>query len=160
MPYFVFTDGGTRGNPGPAAAAAIIQTPNKGKVTIEKFLPNATNNEAEYEALIEALKWLNEEHILGQIVIKMDSQLVVRQVNGEYTVRQETLLPYWETAVGLFEAVKERAASVQLIHIPRAENVEADALCNKIMDAHGAVFQRNERKKPVEEQEPGEENEE
>jgi ribonuclease HI len=145
MPYVINIDGGTRGNPGPSAWGVVIQPPGQPKINLCGVMDNATNNEAEYEALIQALTWLNEHAITESTTIYGDSKLVVNQVGGTWNVNQESLIPIWAVAYGLYNDRKD-LYGVQLIHIPREENSEADALCNKIMDEHGFVFKRNERK--------------
>jgi ribonuclease HI len=125
----IHTDGVSKGNPGVAAIGATIRD-EKGKLvtSISRRIGWATNNQAEYIAIIAAL----EEAIrLGarQVELNSDSELVVRQVNGRYRVKKETLKP-------LFERVKKLQGSLEsctMNHIPRQRNREADRLANRAL---------------------------
>jgi len=126
----IFTDGASRGNPGPAAIGAAIKN-RRGKLiaSISQRIGRATNNQAEYRAVIVALE---EATRLGarQVDIKMDSELVVKQINGEYRVKKATLKP-------LYQQVKQLLSSLEgftITHIPRRQNIEADKLANKALD--------------------------
>jgi ribonuclease HI len=145
MAYVINIDGGTRGNPGPSALGVVIHTPNKGKVEIAEFIENATNNEAEYSALIRALEWLRDNKVTGNVLIQSDSMLIVNQVAGTWQVKQESLMGHWALAYGLYTEVADMVAKLQLVHVPREENKEADALCNRVMDERGVKFERRER---------------
>ena len=119
-------DGASHGNPGPAAIGATIKD-EQGKLIarISQRIGTATNNQAEYRAVIAALK---EAIRLGakQIDISVDSQLVVRQLSGQYRVRNAALKP-------LFREVKrltERLEAFTITHVNRSQNVEADRLAN------------------------------
>lgn len=130
----VFTDGGARGNPGPAAIGVYILDAKGGVVREHgECIGDATNNVAEYQAIVRALE------ILGTIVsdtkgvdvtLKLDSQLVQRQMKGEYKVKDATLKTYFDTA----KLMVAEFNSVDFIHVPRAENKEADRLVNKALD--------------------------
>ena len=125
----IHSDGASRNNPGPAAIGATIKD-EQGKLlaTISQSIGRSTNNQAEYRAVIAAL----EEAIkLGvqQVEIKMDSELVVRQVAGRYRVKNEALKP-------LFGRVKKLLDSLEgfsIRHIPRWQNQEADRLANSAL---------------------------
>lgn len=132
----VYTDGGSRGNPGPAAIGAVIQ--DEKKHTIKKYaktIGEKTNNEAEYEAVIFALQKVRQifgkEKIKNlEIEIRMDSELVARQLRGEYKIIEEKLFPLfikiWNLKIGFpFLTFKE---------VPREENKEADRLVNEILN--------------------------
>ena len=132
----IFTDGGARGNPGPAGAGAVIFG-EKGQVLreISDYLGEATNNIAEYEALIRALtatcEMFGTEISKMEVQIRMDSELIVRQMEGRYKVKAPELKKR-------FAQVKTLLASMpkaSFTHIPREENGEADALVNKAIDA-------------------------
>lgn len=135
MTFTIYADGGARGNPGPAGAGAVVKD-EKGKVVAEvaEYLGHATNNFAEYTAIIRGLEALSES--LGtkvgetSVSVKMDSQLVVRQMLGEYKIKHPTLRPLAARAKELAHSFK----SVSFTHIPREENYEADALANDAMD--------------------------
>ena len=127
----LYTDGASRGNPGPAAIGAVIKD-GQGRVLarISKRIGRTTNNQAEYRAVIAAF----EEAIkLGvtSVDLKSDSELVVRQINGRYRVKHPGLKP-------LYRQVKELQSSFQscaIVSIPRRQNREADGLCNAALDA-------------------------
>jgi len=128
----LFTDGGSRGNPGEAAIGAILEDPARG-VTLKELgecIGIETNNIAEYQALIEGLKMAERFHP-NRLICHLDSELVVKQLNGEYRVKMATLEP-------LFAEVKRLSMEIPDVvfkHIPRSDNYRADALVNKALDA-------------------------
>ena len=127
---FVFIDGGSRGNPGPAGCGAVI-TDEHGKVLkkLKKYLGVTTNNQAEYQALIMGLKAaakLKPE----RITCYLDSELVVRQVCGEYRVKKPELKPH----VQWISRFIVSNPNTKFIHIPRQRNALADQLANEAMD--------------------------
>jgi len=124
----LFTDGGARGNPGPAGIGAYITGDIPGEVS--KYIGETTNNVAEYKALISGIQ---ESIKLGynEASIYCDSQLVVEQVKGNYKVKQPHLKPLREQTVTLLQALKDYSIE----HIPRAQNKNADNLVNKAIDA-------------------------
>jgi ribonuclease HI len=133
----MYTDGGARGNPGPAGAGAYI-TDEKGKVLkeISQFLGHRTNNWAEYEAVIlglEALKKMFGAVALKQIrvEVRMDSELVARQLNHKYQVKEPSLFPQFIKVNNLEVSV---VPNVVFTHVPRELNKEADRLANVAMD--------------------------
>lgn len=122
----IATDGASRGNPGPAAIGATIKD-GQGKLIarISRHIGTATNNQAEYQAVIVAL---NEALRLGarKVDISMDSELVVRQLSGRYRVKNAVLK-------ALYQEVKQlqgRLEALTVTHIPRSQNREADQLAN------------------------------
>ncbi|GAH90280.1 unnamed protein product [marine sediment metagenome] len=128
----IYADGASRGNPGPAAIGAVIKD-ERGRLiaSISQRIGKATNNQAEYRAIISALE---EADRLGarQVDIKMDSELVVKQINGEYRVKKATLKP-------LYRQVKQRQGSLEgftITHILRQQNIEADKLANKALNGY------------------------
>ncbi|MBU8920431.1 MAG: ribonuclease HI family protein [Bacteroidales bacterium] len=126
----VKTDGAARGNPGPASSAAVVFN-MEGEVLLERsvLLGETTNNEAEYRGLILGLDLARELGAL-RVIIQMDSQLVVRQMTGEYRIRKahlEKLASIAKNKASVFE-------SVTFQHIPRAENKDADRLANTALD--------------------------
>lgn len=131
----LFTDGGSRGNPGQAAIACVLVDPEQG-VTIREHYERIgieTNNIAEYRALIEGLK-IAELYHPNRLVCHLDSELIVKQLSGEYRVRMPTLQP-------LVDEIRELSQSfpvVEFKHIPREDNHRADALVNKALDEHPA----------------------
>lgn len=129
----LFTDGGSRGNPGEAAIGCVLEDPARG-VTLKEHAERIgieTNNVAEYKALIKGLDIAASFHP-NRLICHLDSELIVRQVNGEYRVKMETLQP-------LFDEIKRREMEFPDIifkHIPRSDNHRADALVNKALDEH------------------------
>ncbi len=126
----MFVDGASRGNPGPAAIGVTIKDERGKLITfISRRIGRATNNQAEYRAIIAAL-----EHAItlgaNQVEIHSDSELVVRQINGEYRVKKTTLKP-------LYQQVKQLQGSLEdftITHILRQQNIEADKLANKALN--------------------------
>jgi ribonuclease HI len=129
----VQTDGASRGNPGPAAIGVVITDPS-GRVLLElgEALPPTTNNVAEYTAVIRALERAAQ---LGarRVQVKMDSQLVVRQLNGSYRVKHADMLPLYRRVLDLIKGFDE----VTFEHVPREQNTEADRLANLALDRRG-----------------------
>jgi ribonuclease HI len=125
-----YTDGGSRGNPGPAACAAIIRD-GSGDDLLQrtKTLGRATNNVAEYEGAILALELCGELKAT-RVVLRMDSELIVRQVQGSYKVKHPDLKPFHARLVALARAF----VSFQIEHIPRKDNADADKLVNAALD--------------------------
>ncbi len=120
------TDGTAEPNPGPAAIGATIKD-EQGKIiaTISQSIGRATNNEAEYRAVIAALEYAIR---LGanQVDMRSDSELIVRQINGQYRVKKASLKP-------LYQQVKQLQSQLEdftITHIPREQNTEADRLAN------------------------------
>jgi ribonuclease HI len=127
----VHVDGGARGNPGPAAAAAVVSTPD-GDVLDEahEYLGVATNNVAEYRGL---LLGLDRARALGadEVEVVNDSELVAKQVNGAYKVKHPDMKPLHAAAV----AALGRFGRWTVRSVPRAQNAAADALVNQALDA-------------------------
>lgn len=133
--WTVNTDGGARGNPGPGGAGVVLRSPD-GEVLVRGgcFLGTVTNNVAEYEALLwglRAARAMGARHL----VVRADSELVVRQMRGEYRVKNEGLKPLFVQAQGLRRAFE----SVDFVHVRREDNAEADALANEAMDGRCLV---------------------
>ena len=134
--YIIYTDGGARGNPGPAGAGAVIKRGGTVLKKIAKPLGKRTNNWAEYEAVIVALEELKkivpESRRKETVVeVKLDSELIARQLSGVYQVKEESLFPQYIKAHNLL--VKDFPKTT-FTHIPREKNKEADALSNEAMD--------------------------
>ncbi len=126
----LYCDGAARGNPGPAGAGAVIVNPAGHIVAkVGKFLGEETNNVAEYMGLILGLKRAKAMGI-KELEVLADSELVVRQVKGEYAVKAEHLQPLHAEAVALFRAFDK----IEIRHIPREENGLADAMSNRAID--------------------------
>jgi ribonuclease HI len=130
-PCIVFTDGGARGNPGPAAAGGVIVGADGTLIAeVSEYLGVATNNVAEYRALILTLRRALDEGCRN-VDIRMDSELVVRQLEGKYRVKDPKMRPLHAAAVKLL-AMFERA---DVRHVRREENTLADKLVNAVLDA-------------------------
>lgn len=125
----IHTDGAARGNPGPAAWAYVIESPGELPVEHAEKLGNATNNVAEYTALVHALNRASEMG-LRQIQVFSDSELMIKQIRGEYAVKNADLRLLYDQAHALLSGFQ----SARLQHIPRAQNKRADALCNQALD--------------------------
>jgi ribonuclease HI len=138
QPMDVFTaevDGASRGNPGPASYAVIIHRPDGSIVyQLGKYLGRATNNVAEYFALITALDYCATSNI-SRLRVRSDSELLVRQMQGRYKVKSESLKPLHERAIRQSKGL----AYFAIEHIPRELNSEADALANVALDRTGEV---------------------
>lgn len=135
MIYTIQADGGARGNPGPAGAGAVIYDEQRNVVgEVSKFLGHATNNVAEYTAILSALELLlsklGDEARTTRVAVEMDSKLVVEQMSGKWRIKHPGLKPL---AVRTGELSRSFAA-VSYKHIPRALNGAADELANRAMD--------------------------
>jgi ribonuclease HI len=130
MKVIVHVDGGARGNPGPAAAACVIASP-AGEVLGEhtQLLGTATNNVAEYRALLLGLERARE---LGasEVEVVGDSELIAKQVEGLYKVKHHAMKPLYEEAMAALRGF----ASWSIRTVPRAQNVRADELVNAALD--------------------------
>ncbi len=129
------SDGGARGNPGPGGAGIVLRRPD-GTAAVRggAFLGSVTNNVAEYEALVWGLR---AARALGvkDLVVKADSELVIRQLRGEYRVKNEGLKPLFLQA----QALRRGFDSIEFTHVRRADNADADALANEAMDGRCTV---------------------
>lgn len=126
----MFADGASRGNPGPSAIGAVVLDPNGREVhTVSRRVGHGTNNQAEYQAAIAGLE---SALALGarEVELRLDSELVVRQLEHRYRVRNPGLKPLFNRLIDLrrrFDAFAVRA-------VPRAQNARADALANQALD--------------------------
>lgn len=131
MKAILRADGGARGNPGPAGIGVVIEDLDGNVVgEIARGIGVATNNVAEYTALIEGLK-LAQEKGVTEIDVRMDSKLVVNQVRGEWKIKNDALRRLAARA----ESLLRRFDRKSLTYVPRAENAAADKLANQGMDA-------------------------
>ncbi len=128
----LYADGGSRGNPGPAASGAVLYGED-GEVLDEigTFLGVATNNVAEWNGLVEGLKAAVERGV-DELAVRLDSELVVRQLTGAYRVKNPGLIPLHAQA----KALLRKIAHVDVQHVRRHHNKEADALVNQVLDAN------------------------
>ncbi len=127
--WIIYTDGGSRGNPGPAAYAYVIKRPGEADIEEKCYLGSTTNNIAEYTGLVKALEHALE---LGAtvVIVNSDSELMVKQMRGEYRVKNPGLQELYRQAVEL----RKRFDSVTIKHVYREQNTQADALCNEALD--------------------------
>ncbi len=136
----VYTDGGSRGNPGPAGAGAVILD-EKGTTIkeVSKYLGHRTNNFAEYEAVVLALESVKNHFGAVQakklfIDMRMDSELVCKQLNNEYQIKEPTLFPHF---IKIHNMRVADFSHLTFTHIPRAQNARADKMANEAMDEAG-----------------------
>jgi ribonuclease HI len=127
----IYTDGAARGNPGPAAIGATIKDETGNLIaSISRCIGITTNNQAEYRAVIAALEQATSLSA-RRVELRSDSELVVKQFKGQYRVKNKALIP-------LHQRVKQLTGSLEsfsIAHVPREQNVEADTLTNKALDA-------------------------
>nr|4H8K_A Chain A, Ribonuclease H [uncultured organism]4H8K_B Chain B, Ribonuclease H [uncultured organism] len=131
----IYTDGGARGNPGPAGIGVVI-TDEKGNTLHESsaYIGETTNNVAEYEALIRALEDLQmfgDKLVDMEVEVRMNSELIVRQMQGVYKVKEPTLK---EKFAKIAHIKMERVPNLVFVHIPREKNARADELVNEAID--------------------------
>ncbi|OGY68498.1 MAG: hypothetical protein A2586_02090 [Candidatus Harrisonbacteria bacterium RIFOXYD1_FULL_40_9] len=135
----LYTDGGSRGNPGPAAIGVFIKMNDGGERKYGEVIGNRTNNEAEYEALIFGLKKIRQlvgkEKTENMVVeVRTDSELMYSHLNGKYKIKEPTLknlfIEVWN--------IKQDFKNVIFKHIPREENKVADQCVNEALDSGGA----------------------
>lgn len=129
--WTVFADGASRGNPGPASIGAAVYSPEGQEVhSVSRRLGRATNNEAEYQAAIaglEAALALGARHVQ----LRLDSELVVRQLQYRYRVRNPRLQPFFHRIIEL----RNRFDGFEVAHVPRDQNKRADELANLALDS-------------------------
>ena len=130
--YILYTDGASRGNPGPSGAGAFITT-SSGEIVAEiaEYIGETTNNVAEYRALLAGLEKLVT---LGaqEVEIRADSELMVRQIQGRYRVKHPNLQPLYQEALGLLKKIGRYSVH----HVLREKNKDADRLANLAIDEH------------------------
>jgi ribonuclease HI len=130
--YFVYTDGGARGNPGIAGCGVVVFDKNNQKIAeLKHFIPHATNNEAEYKALLLGVKKVLQYHP-QKITFYLDSELIVKQMKGIYRVKKAELKEFYTQIKSLLAQISQ----VKFIHIPREKNTLADKLANQAMNTH------------------------
>ena len=128
--YRVNIDGGSRGNPGPASYGVVIRDP-RGQIIakLKKYIGRSTNNVAEYYGLIAALVYA-QQHGIRALRVESDSELLVRQMRGQYKVKSPELRPLFERARKMAQSFE----SFKIEHVYREQNAEADALANEALD--------------------------
>lgn len=128
--YIMHIDGASRGNPGPAAFAVVIENPDGSPpASLSGYLGRTTNNVAEYKALLAALDHAVQNRI-SPVSIVSDSELLVRQIEGRYKVKSPDLRPLYEQAI---EKIRQ-LPGFSIRHVPREQNRQADKLANVVLD--------------------------
>ncbi|HJO02411.1 MAG TPA: ribonuclease HI family protein [Acidobacteriota bacterium] len=132
--FVAHIDGASRGNPGHAAyGVRVCDATGVEVATLGEYLGRQTNNYAEYQGLIAALRWASDNGVEA-FTVRSDSQLLVRQMQGRYKVKSTTLRPLWQQASELAATLR----TFRLEHVRRESNVEADSLANDVLDAQSA----------------------
>ncbi|HWN74634.1 MAG TPA: reverse transcriptase-like protein [Candidatus Udaeobacter sp.] len=128
--YQANVDGGSRGNPGPAAYGVVVRDP-RGEIVarLKKYIGKNTNNVAEYFGLIAALDYA-QNHGIRALRVESDSELMVKQMRGQYKVKSEELKPLFERA----KKMSQTFETFRISHVYREQNKEADALVNQALD--------------------------
>jgi ribonuclease HI len=134
----IHIDGAARGNPGPAAFAFVIEQPGEPTIEGAGRIGSTTNNIAEYTALVKVLERLAALPA-RRLHVHSDSELLVKQMTGEYRVKNEDLKALYDEARGLLR----RYPAVTFTHVPRARNKRADQLCNDVLDGRPAGTPRS-----------------
>lgn len=129
----VYCDGGSRGNPGKSAAAFVVEEDGKVVYSEAKYLGITTNNFAEYSAVLNALHWIkdNQDKLKEDVVFNLDSELVVRQINGKYKVKNMKLK---EIFLKIKDVLESFSKEILFKTISREKNKIADSLVNKKLD--------------------------
>lgn len=132
----IYCDGGARGNPGPAAIGFVVEDLGKGIIYEHgEEIGKATNNMAEYQAVVQALRWLSgylyDRNTVGRLEFFLDSQLVVNQLNGNFKIKKAHLLQYYKQIKTLEKNLKPK---ISYQYIPRDKNAQADQLLNQALD--------------------------
>jgi ribonuclease HI len=140
MKYTIHTDGGSRGNPGPSAiGVCVFSNDGDSKNTVfelGRYIGETTNNEAEYAALLSSLEWVADHQTdLESVQWKLDSKLVVEQINKNWKIKEPRLRVLVEKCWYVLEKIQ---CSYTVSYIPREENSCADALVNQALDAQKA----------------------
>jgi ribonuclease HI len=143
--YRANIDGGSRGNPGPASYGVVIRDP-RGQVVakLKKYIGRSTNNVAEYYGLIAALDYA-QQHGIRALRVESDSELMVRQMRGQYKVKSPELRPLFERASKMAQTFD----SFKIEHVYRDQNAEADALANEALDETSGAPSRMKSDAPV-----------
>lgn len=133
----VFIDGASRGNPGEAGFGVHVEAEDGGQVAgFYGYLGTASNNVAEYEALLHALRWALR-HGLTRLEVFSDSELVVRQMNGQYKVKHPDMVPRHREA----QTLLRRFERARVAHVRREQNKHADRLANQAVDERASKLE-------------------
>jgi ribonuclease HI len=131
QPTIIHTDGASRGNPGTAAFAFTLARPNQPIYEEAGCLGTSTNNQAEYTAIVRALEHACQLGVTEPIILRSDSELIVKQMRGEYRVKNQELRSLYEQACRAAQALP---GGVTFEHVRREQNRRADQLCNQALD--------------------------
>ena len=135
MEITVNTDGASRGNPGKSAIAYVIKGISDEVIEFAKVIGETTNNQAEYQALIAALEKILEENVKNSnIVFNLDSELVVKQIEGLYKVKNAQLKPVYDDATSLIKNIEHNGNLTSFVAIRRENNKRPDELANLALD--------------------------
>ena len=130
----IYCDGGARGNPGPAASAFAVIENSKVIYKESKYIGETTNNVAEYQSVLLAVSWISKSSVYSsydEINIFLDSQLVEKQLNGKYKVKNQGLRKYFDETKKLLQGI---SATITFESLPREKNKLADLLVNEELD--------------------------
>lgn len=137
MQLSVYTDGGSRGNPGDAAIGGLVYSPTKEVVyEFSEFIGTATNNEAEYKAVLHAITWISgfiSDTQYDSVIFHLDSKLVVEQLNKNWKIKNDRMRML---ANQCWSQLSSIPVETSFIHVRREKNSQADALVNQALDAH------------------------
>lgn len=140
----VYVDGASRGNPGPAAIGVVVLTREGRKVAaFGEAIGEATNNFAEYTALVHALRMLSVFEV-DRLRVYTDSELMASQVNGDYRVKEKSLRSLCAQALSMLR----RYRGFEVAHIPRENNIDADLLANRALNEDSLVGTKSAKKEP------------
>lgn len=132
----IYCDGGSRGNPGPAAAAFVAIKEKTVFYKESKYLGIETNNAAEYQAVLMAVNWVKDCGFKEEIKINLDSQLIQRQINGKYKVKSEKLKKFYKQIIDILE---KHNLKIKFTWSYRTDNEPADTLVNEELDASAST---------------------
>jgi ribonuclease HI len=136
-PLIIYIDGASRGNPGEAGFGIhITDASGAERAALYGYLGRASNNVAEYQALIHALQWALRQGA-RRVSVFSDSELVVRQIEGRYKVKHSDMIPLHQKAVSLLHRFEEAAVR----HVRREQNREADRLANRALDERASKLE-------------------
>lgn len=132
----LFTDGGSRGNPGPSACSFVVEKEGITLYSQGVFLGTTTNNVAEYTGLVKGLEWIvTNVKDIESLRCYLDSELVVFQMNGKYKIKHPQLLPLAAKVFQIISKLRIEGCPVEIIHCPREKNKLADSLVNQTLDS-------------------------
>lgn len=136
MKLVIFTDGASRGNPGPASYGFVIKENNKILYQEGKYIGRATNNVAEYTAVLQALKYIQNLKDVKEVAVFADSKLVAEQLSGNFKIKAKHLKPIIEQ----IKILSLELGGVFFSHVPRWQNIQADKLANIALDKKQRFF--------------------